>query len=745
MAASLSESENDEGTPSPRDIVTPLVEPSSPVQNFPSPEPGSIMDNSNHTSNHSCELDLSNYPKLSNAISLFVLRSNISKRNTKFLLDLLNIVKDLSSSGKECEIPNMHSLANPSNMTLLESYEICPADYSRVSDKICSSCGATVENTNFISIGNLKSQFTSLVTDQNFLKIVRETKQKICNGLAGDIFQGETYKNVSQGMGMNDMTLTLNSDGFLVNSTSKIEPWPIYLIINELGFKHRFSIRYVVLLGIFYGTVHPNLNKLLEVCLEKQMDVLLRGLTVNGQTYTFKMMFSSLDKPARASLMEMTSHSSTQGCMFCFTQMETIHSKGRQYRTFPFENAAELLREDDDFTATGISSSINSQIQFGQKDVTFFENFRDFKPVSSQIIDLLHCLFGGCVKKLVYLLFDYEYRENSFSLFKNLNTINASIQKLKPPTIFCTRIRSIKFVKFFRAHEFRAFILYYGPMILRDHLSEAQFNNLILLSQISFLASQSFFDEISIASLEIKIHAFLTGFAEIYGKQFISINFHELVHIPDNIRNNGAIYQLSCFGFENLNKLLKETVHGSRRPDLEIFSKINMLFNSVRNINLESCDEITTFVRDINSSTKRVVPKITVSGFKVVSKPKASSDTVPFVYDELFEVPKVFKDNFAITSSTYDRRYRFKNSLLINTVNSKSFKILKIYYAVKDGERKIIFQGLEGKTKRVYGIFHRLCGDNQFVTKEDIQGYQLAFLVKDKICSLLPNFKELYM
>merc|ERR1711946_7416 len=102
--------------------------------------------------------------------------------------------------------------------------------------------------------------------------------------------------------------------------------------------------------------------------------------------------------------------------------------------------------------------------------MTFFSNFPHFKPVSSQVIDLLHCLFGGVVKKICYLLFDYKYKNNSFSLYKNIDLINKKIDKLNPPTIFCSRIRSFNHIKFFRAHEFRAFILFYGPIILEEYL-----------------------------------------------------------------------------------------------------------------------------------------------------------------------------------------------------------------------------------------------------------------------------------
>ena len=437
----------------------------------------------------SSEINISRQPQIVDAIRLFILRSNMSLRNSKHLISLLNIVLESARYDSCFAISNLNSIIHPQNNTLLRSYRFCQDNYGEISNNTCHNCGRIPEKSNFISIWNLQHQLGTLLSDENVLNLIKTTKSKILNKTAGDLFQGEIYKELSPELGDFGLTFTINSDGFNINNTSKLEPWPIYFIINELGFKHRFSLKYVILLGIYYGKIHPNLNKLLQMCLENQMNIFTSGLTIGGNHYKFFITHASLDKPARSSLMEMTSHSSTLGCMFCFTQLKTLEVGRKKFKTFPFENALQLLREDDDFTATGISSTINSEMQFGQKRVTFFANFSNFKPVSGQIIDLLHCLFGGCVKKICLLMFDYQYRDESFSLYKVVDRINKEIEKLKPPSIFATRIRSFSNIKYFRAHEFRAFILFYGPILLKEFLPVNQFRNLMLLSHISYRVS----------------------------------------------------------------------------------------------------------------------------------------------------------------------------------------------------------------------------------------------------------------
>lgn len=183
-------------------------------------------------------------------------------------------------------------MVRPRNQNLLESYIICEDCYGRVTNNKCISCNKQIKQVNYLSVGDLKSQFTSLITDQNFISIVKDTKQKISDNRMGDVFQGSIYKNIAPTLRENDLTLTINSDGFVVNTTSKIEPWPIYLIVNELGPNYRFSLRYAILLGVFYGPKHPNLNKLVEVCCEHQFDVFRRGISVNGNHFNFKLLYA---------------------------------------------------------------------------------------------------------------------------------------------------------------------------------------------------------------------------------------------------------------------------------------------------------------------------------------------------------------------------------------------------------------------------------------------------------------------
>ena len=127
------------------------------------------------------ELELQQDPQLVDAVRLFILRSGISQRNSKFLIDLLKIVQNMTLNNPNCKIPSYNQVINPLNRCLLKNIELCSFDNSPVEDGKCSSCAK---------------------------RIVKPTrsKVKIQAKHAGDVFQGITYKDFNPEQ--EDLTLT---------------------------------------------------------------------------------------------------------------------------------------------------------------------------------------------------------------------------------------------------------------------------------------------------------------------------------------------------------------------------------------------------------------------------------------------------------------------------------------------------------------------------------------------------------
>lgn len=402
-----------------------------------------------------------------------------------------------------------------------------------------------------------------------------------------------------------------------------------------------------------------------------------------------------------------------------------------------------MLRDDDDFAATAISSNLNQVTQYGQTNSSYLQNFTEFPLVTGQIIDIMHCLFGGVTKKMCVLLFSDKFKDRKFSLYQHIKAINKKISELKPPSHFTTRLRSLEYIKYFRAHEFRSFILYFGPIILREFMPQDQLKNLILLSQISYLVCQPHFTDAMIKCLEKKVIEFLDSFSKIYGPEFVTINFHELVHLGQNIRSNGAIYSLSCFGFENFNKLLKETVHGSSRSDREMINRFNLLISSVRGFNFDQQNPIIEFVKSVLRSNRSHKTRLILSsGIRVCSKLKPV-ELPDLAYNAVYEIKK-FERGMLYTSVAYDKEFSYCNSFIASRTQMKCLKNLKIYLVRDKDTEKIVLNGIQRSLRQQEMIFYELIGEAETVFIDNFDDYEVCFLVRDKLCVFNPNVNELY-
>lgn len=86
---------------------------------------------------------------------------------------------------------------------------------------------------------------------------------------------------------------------------------------------------------------------------------------------------------------------------------------------------------------------------------------------------------------------------------------------------------------------------------------------------------------------------FVSKFNDIYGKEFMSLNVHNLLHIIDDYRRFGSLDLCSCFPFENFMKTLKKIIRKHEKPleqviiryhELQTYSKLGLKTNSCKSV-----------------------------------------------------------------------------------------------------------------------------------------------------------------
>ena len=58
---------------------------------------------------------------------------------------------------------------------------------------------------------------------------------------------------------------TIYTDGVSTFEYSRYSIWPIYLVINNLPPKQRYSLNNIILCGVWYGKIKPNIQLLFEI------------------------------------------------------------------------------------------------------------------------------------------------------------------------------------------------------------------------------------------------------------------------------------------------------------------------------------------------------------------------------------------------------------------------------------------------------------------------------------------------
>lgn len=126
---------------------------------------------------------------------------------------------------------------------------------------------------------------------------------------------------------------------------------------------------------------------------------------------------------------------------------------------------------------------------------------------------------------------------------------------------------------YWKAIEFRTFLLYIGPLALR-YIEKRYYNHFMLLhSAIRILASPIVCHSHNSTAKTLLI-TFVNQYKELYGYEYISHNVHNLIHLPDDVKNLGYLDEFSAFMYENYMHTLKITLKVSRIPLQQIVKQI---------------------------------------------------------------------------------------------------------------------------------------------------------------------------
>ena len=210
----------------------------------------------------------------------------------------------------------------------------------------------------------------------------------------------------------------------------------------------------------------------------------------------------------------------------------------------------------------------------------------------------MHGVLEGITEALMSYWFDSQHSKKSFSLYHCLNDIDKKLVSVNPPHEFRRSPRSILGTrKFWKASEYRAWLLFYSLPIAGPHLPAeyAHHYSLLVYAMHILLSSNISSHDLHTAD---KLLCFYQHMPEFYGDTSCTLNMHNLIHLVPLVKQWGPLWVYSCFGFESMNGHLKKMFHGTR----QILGQLVFSIKAQQSLSFKS-----KFLEDENVATKTFV------------------------------------------------------------------------------------------------------------------------------------------
>ncbi|XP_039313852.1 uncharacterized protein LOC120359664 isoform X1 [Solenopsis invicta] len=464
----------------------------------------------------------------------------------------------------------------------------------------------------------------------------------------------------------------------------------------------------VQLIPVQFGTGKP---KPLDLYLHEflcELNVLsTNGFFYNGQQIKIKLNAFICDAPARAYLKCCTSHNGKYGCEKCSVEGVSISHR------MIYKNIFALRRTDQSF--------YNQIDEDHHKGISPLVNY-NIGAVTQFPLDAMHLLCLGVMKTLLFRWVVNGKPPYKLS-FHSIQNFTRKMLFLRPfiPNDFARKTRSLTELSRWKATEYRLFLLYVGPVVLKDILDNAIYKHFMLLHCAVFILSSAELVRY-IDYAEELLKNFILHAEHIYGNQILVYNFHNLIHICDDIRKFGLLWDYSSFPFENFLGKLKKLIRGPSNPHQQICLRINELNmlklsikeDSVRMVHSHINGPIPREYRYTKQFRKIITPSYTLSISDNNSHIELDNGTIAIVKNILFD--EVHTKHYVVVNEYKEIKdfYNYPcNSSILHTFKVSNLNPTLHTYDLKNVKRKLVALPDNQSEIDTYIIFPLLHLDNK--------------------------------
>jgi len=298
-------------------------------------------------------------------------------------------------------------------------------------------------------------------------------------------------------------------------------------------------------------------------------------MIIDTKHYSVKISHFVCDAVAKSYITYTIGHMGFYSCTKCYEKGVYINNR------VCFSNTNNLHLRTDTCYRTKIQEEHHN-------GTSILEQIPGLDMIKSFPLDYMHLICLGVVKKLIVNLWCFGKPSTKLSHQNIANITSNLISRAKNiPIEFNRKPRSLLEAKRWKATEFRQFLFYTGPVVLRKILNNDRYINFLSLHvAIIILTCPKYSHFINYAS-NLLLY-FVNTFKILYGAENISHNVHNLLHLSEDVKIH-PLDNFSAFPFENYLQTILKSIRKGEKPLAQIIKrKSEQNLHSAKIVNITS-------------------------------------------------------------------------------------------------------------------------------------------------------------
>lgn len=328
-----------------------------------------------------------------------------------------------------------------------------------------------------------------------------------------------------------------------------------------------------MLAGLWFGPTEPQMHVFLKPFVDQAKVLATKGVSwrKDGNVFISKVVgvCCCVDSKARPTMQNSTQFNGYVGCGFCLYPGTLVNRQVKYTVTdsdYPDRDAESMLNDMEE--ALILQKSVR-----GIKGPSPLINMPCFDIVWGFVPDYMHAVLLGVARQHAALLLESADEPYYIGDPSTLRVLNERLQNIKPPHLITRLPRAISDFKFWKASEWRSWLLFYSLPCLEGLIDVKYTNHLCLLVSAIYLLLQEevSFEEVNKA--DEMLLEFVIRFQALFGEAAMTSNVHLLTHLAKSVKLLGPLWAHSAFVFEGANGSLLKLVHGTKDVPKQIVGK----------------------------------------------------------------------------------------------------------------------------------------------------------------------------